>query len=116
MGAKRARTHPDARQSGARYASSHRAVREMKADGQLAADTKLRSSKYLNNLIEQDHRASSYASVQCSASSGSGPRRSQLPASNCFAGFTRDSSTSAACASKIEVRPPSGMRYWRRRK
>ena len=24
--------------------------------GSLAADTKLRSSKYLNNLIEQDHR------------------------------------------------------------
>ncbi len=38
------------------YAASHRAVREMAADGQLAADTKLRSSKYLNNLIEQDHR------------------------------------------------------------
>jgi transposase-like protein len=38
------------------YAASHRAVREMKADGQLAADTKLRSSKYLNNLIEQVHR------------------------------------------------------------
>src|SRR6202522_1768956 len=38
------------------YAASHRAVREMTADGQLAADTKLRSSKYLNNLIEQDHR------------------------------------------------------------
>jgi transposase-like protein len=38
------------------YAASHRAVREMKADSQLAADTKLRSSKYLNNLIEQDHR------------------------------------------------------------
>ena len=38
------------------YAASHRAVREMKADGQLPADTKLRSSKYLNNLIEQDHR------------------------------------------------------------
>jgi hypothetical protein len=28
----------------------------MQADGQLPADTKLRSSKYLNNLIEQDHR------------------------------------------------------------
>ena len=28
----------------------------MKADGQLPADTKVRSSKYLNNLIEQDHR------------------------------------------------------------
>src|SRR6202046_2205832 len=38
------------------YAASHRAVRDMKVDGQLPADTKLRSSKYLNNLIEQDHR------------------------------------------------------------
>ena len=39
------------------YAASHRAVRELKADGWLPANTKLRSSKYLNNLIEQDHRA-----------------------------------------------------------
>jgi transposase-like protein len=38
------------------YAASHRAVRDMKVGGQLPADTKLRSSKYLNNLIEQDHR------------------------------------------------------------
>ncbi len=38
------------------YAASHCAVRELKADGSLPADTKLRSSKYLNNLIEQDHR------------------------------------------------------------
>jgi len=38
------------------YAASHRAVREMKADGLLPEDTKIRSSKYLNNLIEQDHR------------------------------------------------------------
>ncbi|MGF6995432.1 transposase-like protein [Paraburkholderia sp. GAS32] len=38
------------------YAASHRAVREMKADGLLAEDTKVRSSKYLNNLVEQDHR------------------------------------------------------------
>ena len=38
------------------YAASHRAVRELKADRSLSADTKLRSSKYLNNLIEQDHR------------------------------------------------------------
>jgi transposase-like protein len=38
------------------YAASHRAVREMKADGQIPEDTKVRSSKYLNNLIEQDHR------------------------------------------------------------
>jgi transposase-like protein len=38
------------------YAASHRAVRELKADGLLPADRTLRSSKYLNNLIEQDHR------------------------------------------------------------
>ena len=38
------------------YAASHRAVHEMKADGELPADAKVRSSKYLNNLIEQDHR------------------------------------------------------------
>jgi transposase-like protein len=38
------------------YAASHRAVREMRTDGLLPKRTKLRSSKYLNNLIEQDHR------------------------------------------------------------
>ncbi len=38
------------------YAASHRAVREMKTDGLLAEDTKVRSSKYLNNGIEQGHR------------------------------------------------------------
>ena len=31
-------------------------MRELKVDGSLPADTKLRSSKYLNNQIEQDHR------------------------------------------------------------
>ena len=39
------------------YAATHRAVREMKADGLLPEDTKIRSSKYLNNLIEQGHRS-----------------------------------------------------------
>ncbi|WP_425469573.1 IS6 family transposase [Paraburkholderia azotifigens] len=38
------------------YAALHRAVREMKADGLLPEDTKIRFSKYLNNLVEQDHR------------------------------------------------------------
>lgn len=38
------------------YAASHRAMREMKADGLLPENTKIRSSKYLNNVIEQDHR------------------------------------------------------------
>ena len=38
------------------YAASHRAVREMRTDGLLPKRTVVRSSKYLNNLIEQDHR------------------------------------------------------------
>jgi transposase-like protein len=38
------------------YAASHRPVHELAAAGQLATDTKLRSSKHLNNLIEQDRR------------------------------------------------------------
>jgi transposase-like protein len=38
------------------YAASHRAVCEMKTDGQLPADTKVRSSQSLNDMIEQDHR------------------------------------------------------------
>jgi transposase-like protein len=38
------------------YAASHRAVREMIADGLLPKETEVRSSTYLNNLIEQDHR------------------------------------------------------------
>ena len=38
------------------YAASHRAVREMRTERLLPKRTKLRCSKYLNNLIEQDHR------------------------------------------------------------
>jgi transposase-like protein len=38
------------------YAASHRAVRELRYEGLLPRRLKLRSSKYLNNLIEQDHR------------------------------------------------------------
>src|SRR5215470_18097107 len=36
--------------------ASHQAVAELKADGVLPAQTLVRTSKYLNNLIEQDHR------------------------------------------------------------
>jgi len=38
------------------YAASHRAVRETKEDGELPGRVKVRSSQYLNNLVEQDHR------------------------------------------------------------
>ena len=35
------------------YAASHRAVREMKEDGEIPRRVKVRSSQYLDNLIEQ---------------------------------------------------------------
>jgi transposase-like protein len=35
------------------YAASHRAVRELKADGLLPAETKLRSSKYLTDVFDK---------------------------------------------------------------
>jgi transposase-like protein len=39
------------------YAASHRAVRELPEENEVWNNTKLRSSKYLNNIVEQDHRA-----------------------------------------------------------
>jgi len=38
------------------YAASHRAVHELRADDRRWKHTRLRSSKYLNNRIEADHR------------------------------------------------------------
>jgi transposase-like protein len=38
------------------YAASHRAVRELKSEGSLSRRVRIRSSKYLNNVVEQDHR------------------------------------------------------------
>ena len=38
------------------YAVSHRAAREMQEAGELPRRVKVRSSQYLNNLVEQDHR------------------------------------------------------------
>jgi transposase-like protein len=38
------------------YAASHRAVRELPDENKVWKDTKLRSSKYINNRIKQDHR------------------------------------------------------------
>ena len=36
--------------------ASHQAVAELKTEGVLPAQTLVRTSKYLNNIIEQDHR------------------------------------------------------------
>ena len=38
------------------YAASHRAVADLKESGELLKRVQVRSNKYLNNLIEQDHR------------------------------------------------------------
>ena len=38
------------------YAASHRAVAKLKTTGMLRAALQVRSCKYLNNVIEQDHR------------------------------------------------------------
>ncbi len=38
------------------YAASHRAVTDLKRAGELPKRVRIRSSKYLNNTIEQDHR------------------------------------------------------------
>jgi transposase-like protein len=38
------------------YAASHEAVGELQKEGILPAELTVRTSKYLNNLIEQDHR------------------------------------------------------------
>ena len=37
------------------YAASHRAVADLKQSGELPKRVRVRTSKYLNNLIEQDH-------------------------------------------------------------
>jgi DDE domain len=88
------------------YAASHRAVRDMQAGGQLPTGTKLRSSKYLNNLIEQDH-----SGVKLRIGPMLGFKRFETAAITiaCCAGSTRDNSISAGCASRVEVRPPPGM-------
>src|SRR5689334_2973426 len=38
------------------YAASHRAVAKLKEVGSLPCSVQVRSSKYLNNVVEQDHR------------------------------------------------------------
>src|SRR6202008_3150603 len=38
------------------YAASHRAVTDLKAAGTLPRRVRVRSCKYLNNVVEQDHR------------------------------------------------------------
>jgi len=38
------------------YPATHAAVADLKASGAIRPETKIWASKYLNNIIEQDHR------------------------------------------------------------
>jgi transposase-like protein len=49
------------------YAASYRAVRELKSEGQLPRLVRVRSSKYPNNVIEQDHRRIKQLPICCAA-------------------------------------------------
>ena len=74
------------------YQASHRAARELLATHRRGDRTKLRSSKYLNNLIEQDHRSIKLRWARCSGSSDFGTQRLRSPASNLCIGSRKASS------------------------
>jgi hypothetical protein len=76
------------------YATSHRAVREMKVE--LPVDTKVRSSTYLNNLLEQDRRDVKLRIGPMLGFKQFGTAWSRSLALNCSVESTRDSSTSGA--------------------
>jgi transposase-like protein len=64
------------------YAASHRAIRELKATGLMSRRVRVRSSKYLNNVVEQDHRRVKQRIGRCWGSSASTQRQLQSGASN----------------------------------
>src|SRR5262249_56655838 len=39
-----------------RYTATHRAIQELKSTGRMCRRVRVRSCKYLNNVVEQDHR------------------------------------------------------------
>jgi transposase-like protein len=98
------------------YAASHRAVREMKIDGQLRPDTKVRSSKYLNNLIEQDHRGVKLRIGPMLGFKWFTTAAIVIAGIEMLRRIHQGHSTSAGYTSKIEVRPLSGARYRQRNK
>jgi transposase-like protein len=95
------------------YAASHRAVRELKAEGLLPADTKLRSSKYLNNLIEQDHRGVKQRIAVMLGFKGFRNAAVTIAGIELMHASARDSSRWDVWAAKAELRLQSGTRCLR---
>jgi transposase-like protein len=94
------------------YAASHRAVRELQQHGELADLKQLRSSKYLNNLIEQDHRnVKSRLGAMLGLKSFTSAAITILEWSSCIE-FVKDSSTCALSARRGKLRPKSGQLFW----
>src|SRR5262249_45931670 len=52
--------------------ASHQAVAELKTEGVLPGQTLVRTSKYLNNMIEQDHRRVKHSNTAQYYSDGQG--------------------------------------------
>jgi transposase-like protein len=91
------------------YQASHRAASEVLGEHPEGNRCEIRSSKYLNNLIERITDRSSCGSVRCSASSVFGELQRRSPASNSCTGSERVSSNSANFASKTKPRLRFGM-------
>ena len=91
------------------YAASHRAVRELKADGLLPAETKLRSSKYLNNLIEQDHRGVKQRIATMLGFKGFATAAITIAGIELSIASARDNSDWDVWVSKVDLRLQCGM-------
>jgi transposase-like protein len=85
-----------------------------RAKNEVWKHTKMRSLKYLNNLVEQDHRGINREPDPCSDSTASTMLPSPLPESNYYVVFIKANSPSGH-VSKTKLRPLSGMPYSLRR-
>jgi hypothetical protein len=98
------------------YAASHRAVRGMKAGSELIGDTKVRSSRYLNNFFEQDHRGVKSRLDPMLGLKRFGTAAITIAGIELFSVSKEVNSTSGSCATRTDVRPPSGRRCCQRNK
>lgn len=88
-------------------AASLRAVLEMKTDGEFPPDTKLRSSKHLNNLVRSDDRDAKTRIRPMLWFKRFKTLGSPWRESNFSCESARGNSISADCGFGIEVRPPA---------
>ena len=95
------------------YAASHRAVRELPAQCARWKDTLLRSSKYLNNMIEQDHRGVKSRINPMLGFKVFDHAAVTIAGVELLHASARASSISAGCAFEAKLRPRSGTPCFR---